>query len=278
MISRLAALGALILVPALAAAAQPSGAPSAQPPVVYAQKTRSYDVELRIDPELKRYGGLYVDYRDRTLRGFNALEREADQLAAFQPRSGSPHPLVDRVEVILTCETPHLIGVIQRSYQDRHGAHPSYDIHGYILDRTSGQRLGASDLLKPGTDMAPLDAALQAAIDEAKHARHGDQLVPLPPASSLPTWDSGRSAIKPRNNPPADATLAPGGSGAIAGGLQFLYAPYDFGPYSEGAYRAVLPYKVFAAAVNPQYSADFTDPPTPSPEDPLQGFPSDAGR
>ena len=96
MIFRLAALVALILVSTCAADAQPSGAPAAKPPVVYAQKTRSYDVELRIDPALKRFGGLYVDYRDGAMRSFNAFEREADQLAAFQPASGAPRSLVER--------------------------------------------------------------------------------------------------------------------------------------------------------------------------------------
>ncbi len=231
MISRLVALAALMLASPAAARAEAGGQPPSSPPIVYAEKTRSYDVELRIDPALKRYGGLYVDYRDGALRAFNAFEREADQLGAFQPASAAPHPMVDRVEILVTCQTPHLIGVIQRNYEARHGAHPGYGVRGYILDRSSGHRLGASDLLNPGTDMAPLDAALQAAIDKAKHARHGDHPVPLPPASSLPTWDSGRRAVRPRNAPPTDATLAPSASGAVAGGLQFLYAPDDAGPY-----------------------------------------------
>ena len=278
MISRLAALGVLTLVSPCAAGAQTGALPTSQPPIVYAQKTRGYEVELRIDPALKHYGGLYVAYRDGALRAFNAFEREADQLSAFQPASGPPHPLVDRVEIVVTCQTPHLIGVIQRSYEDRHGAHPAYGVSGYILDRSSGHRLGASDLLKPGTDMAPLDAKLQAAIDTAKHARHGDRPIPLPPASSLPTWDAGRPAVNPRNTPPTDATLAPSASQALAGGFQFLYAPYDVGPYSEGAYRVVLPSTVFAAALKPQYSGDFTDPPAPSSDDPLQGFPADPSR
>lgn len=278
MISRPAALGALILAWPTAANAQPGAPPPAGPPVVYAQKTRSYDVELRIDPALKRYGGLYVEYRDGAMRGFNAFEREADQLAAFQPASAAPRPLVDRVEVVVTCQTPHLIGLIQRSYEDRHGAHPSYGVRGYILDRSSGHRLGASDLLKPGTDMAPLDAALQAAVDKARHARHGDQPVPLPLASSLPTWDSGRPSIRPRNTPPTDATLAPAATAGVAGGLQFLYGPYDVAAYSEGAYRVVLASAVFAAALKPSYASDFADPPAPASDDPLQGFPAAALR
>ena len=165
------------------------------------------------------------------------------------------------MEIVVACETPHLIGVVQRNYEDRHGSRPSYGVAGYILDRSSGHRLGASDLLKPGTDMAPLDTALQAAIDKAKHVRHGDQPVRLPPASSLPTWDSGRPAIRPRNTPPTDATLAPSATAGVAGGLQFLYGPYDAGAYSDGSYRVVLPYSVFAAALRPQFSSDFADAP-----------------
>ena len=79
---------------------------------------------LRIDPALKHYG-LHLNFHGGALRGFNAFKREADQIAAFQPASAPPRPLADRVEVVLTCQTPHLIGVTQRSYQDRHGAHPS---------------------------------------------------------------------------------------------------------------------------------------------------------
>ncbi len=262
-------LGLVAAAPLPAAAAAPD-----RPPVVYAQKTRGYDVELRIDPALKAYGGIYADDRDETLRGFNAFEREADQLRAFQPVSGG-RPLVERVEYVVTCITPHLIGVIRRDYQDRHGAHPAYAVQGFILDRSSGHRLGASDLLKPGVDMAPFDAALQAAIDTAKHVRHGNDPVPTPPGSSLPTWDSGRPAIRPRNTPPTDATLTPAASGDAAAGLQFLYGPYDAGAYSDGAYRVVLPDAVFAAALKPQYARDFAGEPAPQPDDPIQGFPAD---
>ena len=274
MVPRWVAFGLLAFAPVIgdpqARAAEP-----APPPVVYVQKTRTYDVELRLDPALKRYGGIYVDYRDGALRGFNAFEREADQLGSFQPRSAPPNPLVDRVEYVVTCTTPHLIGVVRRAYEDRHAAHPDYSVQGFILDRSSGRRLGASDLLKPGTDMAPLDAALQGAIDKAKHVRHGDEPVPIPPASSLPTWDAGRPAIKPQNHPPSDATLVPSTDGGSAGGIQFLYSPYDVGAVSDGAYRVTLTYATFAAYLKPQYSHDFGGVPAPLDDDPIRGFPAD---
>lgn len=135
---------------------------------------------LRIDPALKRYGGVYVGYRDGTLRGFNAFEREADQMHALQGAASSAR-WVEDVEYSLAAETPHLIGVLLRTHVDRHGAHPDLGVQGMILDRGSGRPLGASDLLQPGTDMAPLDAALQAALDRAKSVRHDGHPLPLPP-------------------------------------------------------------------------------------------------
>jgi hypothetical protein len=259
----------LILSALLAAPAQ-----AADPPPVYAQRTRSYDVSLRIDPALESFAGVYVGERDGTLRGFNAFEREADQMHALQGASGFA-PWVERVDYTLAAETPHLIGVIRRAYVDRHGAHPDLAIQGFILDRASGRPLGASDLLEPGADMAPLDAALQHAVDAAKSARHDGHPPPTPPGSALLTWDTGRPAVNPRRSPPSDASLVPSSLPGKAAGLQFVFAPYDNGPYSDCAYRVVLPSKVFAGRLRPQYRDDFADAePRPS-DDPLAGFPAD---
>lgn len=253
----------------LAAAAQPPDAP----PPVYAQRTRTYDVALRIDPPLKAFGGVYVEERDATLRGFNAFEREADRMGGLQGADAGPW--VERVDYTLAAETPHLIGVIRRAYVARHGARPEISIQGFILDRASGHPIGASDLLQPGTDMAPLDEALQRAVDQAKSARHDGHPPPTPPGSALLTWDAGRPAINPRRSPPGDASLMPSGVPGKAGGLQFVFSPYVDGAYSDGSYRVVLPLQVFAARLRPQYREDFADAgPTP-PDDPLAGFPDD---
>ena len=266
-------LAALVQAALVQAALVQVGAAQSSPaaPPVYAQRTASYQVELRIDPALKRYGGVYVGERDGAMRGFNAFEREAEQMHALQGASGSA-PWVGRVEFSLAAETPHLIGVLQRTYVDRHGAHPDIGVQGVILDRASGHALGASDLLQPGTDMAPLDAALQAALDRAKAARHGGQPPPLPPGSALATWDGGRPAINPRRSPPHDATLLASSVAGKAAGLHFVFNPYQSGPYSDGAYDVVLPTEVFAAKLRPQYRDDFAGAPVGVADDPLEGL------
>ena len=86
-----------MIAPLLAALLQAGAAPPASTaPPVYTQRTASYQVELRIDPALKRYGGVYVGERDGAMRGFNAFEREADQMHALQGASGAA-PWVERV-------------------------------------------------------------------------------------------------------------------------------------------------------------------------------------
>ena len=268
------------------------------PPVVYQAASRDYDVRLRIAPQLKTLpAGTYAALKARVVADFRIFEASAvKDMARYRrqlPTSVLARtPEVVRVEVDLVLQTPHLTGFIRRDYVDAHGAHPGSDLSGLLFDRQSGRRLAATDLLLDGADMAPLNAALAAAVKSAKASR-GDPVTPddgfVKPGQL--TWSGGVDLSashdllvaftsdkdgEVRGDLPVLATVAASSVADRAGGLQFLYSPYDIGAYAEGAYRVVLPWRMFATALKPQYRADFAGRPVSEPgSNPLLAFPAD---
>ena len=61
-------------------------------------------------------------------------------------------------------------------------------------------------------------------------------------------------------------TLAPGTVKGRAGGLIFVYSPYDIGAYVEGGYDVLLPLAVFRDALKPEYAGEFAGSPKPLPK------------
>ena len=59
-----------------------------------------------------------------------------------------------------------------------------------------------------------------------------------------------------------DIALAPGTVPGKAGGLVFLFAPYELGSYAEGGYSVVVPLDAFAALLSPDWAGQFAGAPT----------------
>ena len=116
------------------------------------------------------------------------------------------------------------------------------------------------DLLKPGADVRKLDRALCDAARAAKRERaegHWDEKEDS--NFSCPTWRGlyiGREADA-EGAGPVQFTLAPGTVKGRAGGLIFVYSPYDIGAYVEGGYDVLLPLAVFRDALKPEYAGEF---------------------
>ncbi len=234
---------------------------------VYQHTTKSYDVELDMDPALKAFARLYARLRAGVLIDFADFEAQAMQ---FHDLAGGL-PAVSHASFTLVLATPHLIAVSVEQRTQRPGAPPEAKVEGYLFDRASGQRLALTSLLRSDTDMARLNAVLQHAVTTAKRRRHHGAPPSEPYEFKAPTWGEHAANGRGRSGLPGDATLVAGDTAGRAAGLQFLYSPYRVRSFEDGAYRVVVPLDAFVKALRPEYAVDFGGAPLDMTDDPLQG-------
>jgi hypothetical protein len=237
-------------------------------PLTWSKITRYAEVGLSLPKEVLHSPVL----ADRLHRG------ERKGLEAFVAQAGDPDEGVRGeggpnrgrwsmdVSYSFAAETPRLISVYRHEIEDTHGAHPNSSVGGVVFDKPTDKNLRPLDLLKPGTDLAPLDKALCQAARAAKKARNGGDWTASDDSNfACPTWKGipdGKGGVFKGSNPP-EIALAPGTVADRAGGLTFLYGPYAIGAYVEGPYAITVPYAALRNALKPEYAGEFAGQPKP---------------
>ncbi|CAN5171465.1 RsiV family protein [soil metagenome] len=239
-------------------------------PLHFARKTKDAEVSLKLPASVAHAPVLH----DRLYRGevkgltkfvADAASGRRDEPKAFRELGAWE----DQIDYALTLETPRLMGLRREEYVDTHGAHPNHPSGGIVFDKATNTRVRALDLLRPGADIKTLDRALCDAARAAKRERaDGDWNEKEDTNFSCPTWRglylNGKLL---QGGDPVQFTLAPGTVKDRAGGLIFVYSPYELGAYVEGGYDLVLPLAVLRDALKPEYAGEFAGSPKPLPKE-----------
>ena len=218
-------------------AAAPKAA-AASLPLSYASKTKDVEVALTLPAALRAYPTLH-----RTL-----YESETKALNAFAAENGPGHAAFGaqmpaffmEVKWAVAAETPRLLSLTRDASEFAGGNHPNSNTTTLLFDKQAGREVTPAALFP--TAGAGLDGALCEVVKREKALRG---LTPLDGDTwPCPKWRE------------SDAALTPG-AGGKAGGLTFLFSPYEVGPFFEGPFEVSVPASAFAGQVAPEYRDQF---------------------
>jgi hypothetical protein len=218
-----------------------SGTAGAQVQPTLAAKSRSVEIEVNIDPNLRDDGRLHRELLKDSQRFIDKWKREADKEWRSDKIMFRNGPWsVERHYHFDAAAGPY-VGLSILDYSYTGGAHPNQRTTSILWDREQGKRVNVAVMFNETKPGGPTTTALARLIREevAKEKRERDVEVTEPLAK-----DQSLSAIK------ADLRTfgAPGLvrstiQGKIAG-IDFHFSAYDVGAYAEGAYGAYLPWQV----------------------------------
>ena len=240
-----------------------AAATAAATPLAWKKTTPTAELSLTLPPVV-RHAPVLADrlYRGETkaLLAFAAQAADPKDGLRSEPRAFRDQGAWEmQVDYGPAMETGRLLSLYRSAYTDTHGAHPNHSDGGVVFDKTANRNLHPLDLLNPGADQRPLDRALCDAARAAKRERNEGPWNEKEDSNfSCPTWRGlyldGK--LLEGSSPPQIA-LTPGDVAGKAGGLTFIYSPYDIGAYVEGGYAVVVQQAVFRAALKPEYAAEF---------------------
>lgn len=236
-----------------APAAQTAAAAGA--PFSFAQKTPAAEVSLKLPDALSAEPDLHASlYSDgvKDLRAFldGAQASRAEEEGALEgDATGSAPPYARALEWAKAGETGKLLSLKQTVYEYTGGAHPNTAYGAVIWDKAMKRPVTPASLFRRGADYAALDRALCAAIEAAKSERLGQTVSMAEGGWTCPTWRDSLFVLAASDQP------------GKAGGVTFLYGPYQIGPYAEGGYEVTVPQSVFRAALAPAYADEFAGRP-----------------
>jgi hypothetical protein len=249
-----------IAVLALAAAAVVS-------PLMWKKTTPYADLSLTLPKQVQHVPVLNNRLHRGEIKALEAFAAQAadpkDGLRSEPPEFRQHGRWTMEVTYSAGVETPRLISLIRRDFQDAHGAHPNHSIGGVVFDKATNTNLHALDLLKAGADVRPLDKALCEAARAAKRKRNDHWVEKEDSNFNCPTWKGvvDKNGKLLEGTGPAQITLAASDKPGRAAGLIFLYSPYDLGAYAEGEYEILIPASVFQNALKREYAAEFAGKP-----------------
>lgn len=246
--------------------AQPRPAPDAPPqatvtpaeaaaPLAYDSKTQYAEVKLVMPDALKAQPDLHTrlyaaDVRD--LRQFS--EGAQADLSEF---GGGDLPSYSRTVTWTSgAETGKLFSLEREATEYTGGAHGNLAYSAVLWDKALKREVQPAQLFRQGADLSVLDRALCQAVNAARKTKDA-QATPIGLDSSQ-TFSCPRAAQTP-------FVLAPSTTPGRAGGLTFLIAPYQVGPWSEGAYEVAVPQSAFRALLAPAYADEFAGTPLAKP-------------
>lgn len=177
-------------------------------------------------------------------RQLAADRRDAAELAKL---GGASARVSRQVEWRAAADTPRLLSLWATEWHYAGGAHGNTSFTALLWDKASGRQVALRDMAAdPRAAFAALTPAFCRALDEERARRRGAAKLDGDEFNRCP--DLAGQVVVP---------VAAGDAAAI-GQLAVKLAPYEAGPYAEGAYEVVLPVSAaFVAALRPAWRPAF---------------------
>lgn len=216
-------------------------------PMSYDSKNQYADVTLTLPDAVKNQPDLHAQLY---AAGVADLRRFTEGAQADRTEAGGDEgrpPYERMIAYGAGAETGKLLSLSQEAMEYAGGAHPNTTFGAVLWDKAMKRQIPLRSLFRSGADLSVLDRALCAAVNAAKKARVPDA---EPVTLDGEMWACPRAAATP-------LILAAGSTPGKAGGLTFLIAAYQVGPYVEGSYQVTVPLTAFRTLLAPAYAEEF---------------------
>jgi hypothetical protein len=232
-------------------------------------ETKYVSISLKVDAELRRFGGLFDDCWAEGKAWFN--KTNADAAAEWRDNRKAFRGLqwYYARDYVLRSVVGRYVSVVRNEDWFDGGAHGNQHVDTILWDNAAHKRTNIRALFTESADngqtMTALAQAAKLAVAAAKLANdingYGDDNRPdakdMTPEQEIEHDTFIGDGIKPVLLKIGPVTLAPSTESGKSSGLTFHYSPYGVGPYVEGAYTVFVPWTKFQQYLSPQGAALF---------------------
>lgn len=218
--------------------------------VVIVGETKAVSFKLTIADTLKAapalFGNLEAEGRGWIDRGRREAEQEYGRDPSFfaDGRTWS----YECSYTLLSTVDP-FVSVLRTDYSFQGGAHPNTVVDTILWDNRSNKRVSVRPLFVETKDGGPTMTALAALIRDAVAKEKRARGIEV---AANPAKDEWLKAIEPSLLKLGPLALARSTESGKSGGLTVHFSPYAVGPYVEGRYTALIPWRGFAQYLSPE--------------------------
>lgn len=223
--------------------------------VVVVGETAAVSFKLTIADTLKPAPALFDNLEAEGKAWIDTGRREAEQEYRKNPSFFADGRIwsYERSYTLISTVDP-FISVLRTDYSFQGGAHPNTVVDTILWDTRINKRVSVRPLFTETKDGGPTMTALarliRDAVAKAKRARGIE-------VAANPAKDEWLKAIEPSLLKLGSLALAGSTVPGMSGGLAVYFSPYAVGPYVEGRYTVVIPWRAFAQYLSPEGRALF---------------------
>jgi len=239
-----ALLAAALAVPVASASA-------AETKPVIAQKSKSAEIEVTIDPALKAYPGLYENLLAEGQRDAAKWRKDADQSLREEPQmfKDRRRNTYDR-SYKQRSVVGHYVAILRDDGSYAGGAHPNSYTDTILWDTTARKRVSIRPFFKETADNGPTMTTMAKLVRAAACAAKEKRGAGCDSPADVSGIESKLLGIGP-------VTPAPSTEAGKSSGLTFHFSPYGLGSYAEGSYTLFVPWTDFKDHLSPEGAALF---------------------
>jgi hypothetical protein len=223
--------------------------------VILSGETKAVAFKLTIADALKATPGLFADLAAAGKAWIDKNKREAEKEYRKDPsffadgRTWS----YERSYIHLSTAGPY-VSVLRTDFFFSGGAHPATEVNAILWDTATKKRVSVRPFFTETKDNGPTMQALARLIRDAVAKEKRARGIPVAADPAKDEWLKGIQPSLLKLGPLALArSTAPGKSG----GLTVHLSPYAVGPYVEGRYTVLIPWRAFAQYLSPEGRAIF---------------------
>jgi hypothetical protein len=232
-------------------------------------KTRSAEITVSIDKELKPVPGLAADLVAEGQRFVAKSRAEADEeyksnKSWFKDRRWT----YERGYSFRSLVADRYISILREDGTYAGGAHPNSRTDTILWDKTAKKRISIRPFFNEMADNGPTMTALArlvryAVVVEKDERRRGElsdeeKKQPKPSAEKMVADDEQlRETVQPKLLKIGPISLAPSTVRGKSSGLTFHFSPYDVDAYAAGPYTIFVPWTDFKSFLSPEGTAIF---------------------
>lgn len=226
--------------------AQSDKPPVTVAPLGFSKGDADAQVSLSLPEPIKMYPALHTQLYNEGEQALKAFLAQAHKDRAEQKADGIDVPAYSHsITWRITAQNPRLLSLFAEEDDYQGGAHPSNTFQVRLWDKQKNDLIPPGALLAPGADLKAVDAYVCHQIEAERSKREGTPTTQAGSGFSCPKFAESRLILIQAQN------------GDKFGAIDALYAPYEVGPYSEGAFEIRVPQAMLKDVLNPDYAAQF---------------------
>ena len=226
--------------------AAPVPPPVAASPMSFTKADADVDVRLTLPDPIKLYPELHTRLYKKGEATLIAFIGQARKDHAQNSADGFIEPPYSHtIDWKISAQSERLVSLFAEEDDFQGGAHPNHTFEAILWDKTGKDIIPAARLFASGADFKPIDAYVCRQIEAERSKRAGEPISQGGSGFACPKFAESHLILIP--------SVQAGKIGAIGA----LYAPYDVGPYAEGAYEIRVPQAMLTGLLAPEFAGQF---------------------